>query len=172
MASTGEEIASAVDMTLKAEGSWQDVYLGYGVRELEEHRSWPRIVWVPIGGPVEQTKHPGGRARATGVRAMHLRSAQVQYDVFIHYDSYENTENLWKAFVASCVMELRGSVEHGNHEWITETTAHDWSVEGHMIRQRLSVGTPIHDTDLTTKAVKYQSHTGTFQYGAGEEDVC
>lgn len=174
MASTGEALASAIDTKLKSAGSWSDVYLGYGIRVLEEHRTYPRIVWVPTGGPIKQTTSPGGRVRDTDVRTNHLRSARLEHSVYIHYDSYENTENLWKAFLASCVLETVGYLQIGDFRWVTETTSHDYAVDGHMILQEVSYLLPIHDSDLATKAVTTQTKTVTFQgwAGGGDVDVC
>lgn len=176
--STGEQLAQEVDALLKAPGNdgeaspWGAVTLYYGRRQLEQNATYPRVCWVPIGGPVQMAPYAGGRGRIAGKEAMQLRSAGLQHDVFIHNLTFENTEALWKAVVASIVLSFRGSVELDDFEWITETQAHDFTVEGTMIRQRVTIATPIHDTDRTTVEVLYQTHTGTFRGRTGDEDVC
>jgi len=174
VASTGESVAIAVDTTMKTLGSWSDVFQGYGIRVLEQHYAYPRIIWVPIGGEIAQTSSPGGRIRTSNVRTKHLRSGVLEHDVYIHYDSYENTENLWKAFIASCVLETVGYLKLGDFQWVTDTDSHDYSVEGYMIKQRVSVQLPIHDDDRATQAVTTQAKTVTFQghAGGGDVDVC
>ena len=176
--STGECLAQEVDDLLKAPGNdgspspWADVTLCYGRRDLEKHASPPRVCWVPLGGPIEVPPYAGGRGRIADKQAFHLRSAGLQHDVFVHNRTFEDTEALWKAVLASIVLSFRGSVQCEDFEWVTETSAGDFVVDGAMIRQRVTVATPIHDTDRTTVEVLYQSHTGTFQGPTGDENVC
>lgn len=178
MASSGEDVALAVDTQLKSAGSWADVYLGYGIRELEEHRTWPRIVWVPIGGSIVQTKYVGGRPSNlmffNKTRTKQLRSAALEHHIFIHYDTYENVELLWKAFVASCVIEALGSIQLGSFQWITEAPSHDHAIDGFMLRQSMTVRIPINEADIATKAITGQGKTVTFSghAGGGDVDVC
>jgi hypothetical protein len=176
--STGEQLAQEVDDLLKAPGNdgepspWGEVTLYYGRRDLERNTTRPRVCWVPIGGPLEMGPYTGGRGRVAGKEAMQLRSAGLQHDVFVHNHTFEDTESLWRAVVASIVLSFRGSVELEDFEWVTETSAGDFVVDGTMIRQRVSIATPIHNTDRTTVEVLYQRHTGTFQGPTGDEDVC
>jgi hypothetical protein len=173
MASTGETIAADVHTQMQSGGAFQDVTQWYGIRTLEEHRTYDRILWVPTTGQIDQTKYIGGRPRASGVLSKQLRSALVTHDVFIHTEAdFESLETLWKAFVAACVQCLLGSVKMGETEWITETQSHDFAVDGYMIRQRIQFAMPINDTDLTTVEVTDQTHTGTFQGETGDTDVC
>lgn len=174
MASSGEQLAALVDTLMKSGGSWSTVVLQYGRRELEENQTYPRICWVPIGGNIDQTSYVGGRPGTGDTRAKQLRSAGLQHDVFIHNEDFEDTEDLWKAFVAAVVTEGLGSVEMGEFEWITETQAADFAVDGYMIRQRFTALIPISDSDIGTVEVTGQSHTGTFQghAGGGDVDVC
>jgi hypothetical protein len=176
--STGEQLAQEIDDLLKSDGldgtpsPWGEVKLFYGRRELERNATWSRVVWVPIGGPIEVPSYTGGRGRATDKNAQQLRSAGLQHDVFIHNDTFETTEALWKAMVASIQTCTSGSLAFEDFEIITETQAHDFAVEGVMYRQRVAISIPIHDTDRTTAEVLYQKHTGTFQGRLGDEDVC
>lgn len=176
MPSSGEQLATLVDTTLKSEGSWADVTTYYGIRELERHETYPRIAWVPRGGSVAQTKYPGGQVRTAGVRERVLRTGLLEHDVFLHHTGFENTEALWRAFIASVTIQASGAIELGAFEWITETTAHDYAVDAYMIRQRVTVRVPIHGSDIgfvvQTRAITTQAHTGTFQGESGDVDVC
>jgi len=178
LASSGEQLAALVDTQLKSAGSWSDVTTYYGIRELERHQAYPRICWVPNGGSIAQARYPGGRERTLPstekARSKTIRTAPLEHDVYIHHIGFENTENLWKAFVASVVLCTTGSVAMGDFEWITETQSHDYAVEAYMIRQRVSIRIPILDSanELGTVAITGQTHVGTFQGESGDEDVC
>lgn len=176
--SSGELLATEIDALLKSPGldgtlsPWKDVQLQYGRKELERNVTWPRVCWVPIGGPIEVPGYTGGRTRAVDKDAQQLRSAGLRHDIFIHHSSYETAEALWKAMVASIHICASGSLAFEDFEIITETQAHDFTVDGVMYRQRVAISIPIHDTDRGTTEVLYQQHIGRFRGRTGDIDVC
>lgn len=176
--SSGEQLATAVDGRLKADDEtgapspWLEVELQYGRRQLEENTTYFRVCWVPIGGSIEQTMYAGGRTRAADRSAMQIRTDVLEHDIFVHGSNFETTEALKRAMVAALVQCASGSIAFADWEWITETQAHDWTVDGSMIRMRVGVQLPIHDSDRVTAEVLTTSWTGTFQGQSGDTDVC
>lgn len=152
--------------------------IGYATGRLaeKENADYPRIVWIPTGGPITPTQNVGGRL-ATGntQRIKQLRTVELNCEVHIWGENVEQAESLMHALVASCYRLLVGSVEFGNHSWETQTqTGADYSARGQKIQLEVTLKIPITDNAKALTNITTQTHAGKFIYPptGSEEVVC
>ena len=152
--------------------------IGYATGRLaeKENADYPRIVWIPVGGPITPTDNVGGRlANAGADRIKQLRTVELNCEIHIWGQDVEQAENMLHALVASSYRLLAGSVMFGSHSWETQTqTGADYSARGQKIVMDLTLKIPITDNAQALTTITSETHEGKFIYPptGSEEVVC
>ena len=152
--------------------------IGYATGRLaeKENADYPRIVWIPVGGPITPTDNVGGRL-ATGntQRIKQLRTVELNCEVHLWGQDVEQAENMMHLLIAACYRLLVGSVVFGSHTWATQTqTGADYSARGQKIELDLTIKIPVTDSADGLTVITTQTHAGKFIYPptGSEEVVC
>lgn len=164
-----------------------------GRRELQRHVDAPRVVVVPVGGPIEPAREVGRRDISSAAsRTLYQRSVAVE--VYVWGRDQEETEQLYESvIVALRRSDAMGSVRLGDEAHIAETPEQAGDVNrGDAIMFTVTFEIPIADQIKTTKVVADIGHVGKWVpatapiygwfgldyndpgivYGGGTEAVC
>ena len=142
----------------------------------KENADWPRIIWIPTGGPITPTQNVGGRLTGGGTeRTRQLRTVELECEVNIWGEDAEQAENMMHLLIAACWRLLMGSVEFGSHVWDTQTqTGADYSARGQKIQLDVTLKIPVTDAIQDLTVITTEQHSGKFIYPptGSEEVVC
>lgn len=162
MASRVEQLATAIAANMTAGGSWSTMTTGFGRLASKENATWPRMVWIPTGGPIHMTRHPGMQVRVAGSKQKVLRAAETNFEVMLWGEDHEEAEQLMHDCISATWQETHGNVEFQQHTWETESRKADYAVDGVKITLTLSIRIPVHEsTAYTLGIVNYQDHDET-----------
>jgi hypothetical protein len=142
----------------------------------KENADWPRIIWIPTGGPITATQNVGGRLTGAGTdRARQFRTVELNCDVNIWGQDVEQAEEMMHLVIAASFRLMLGSIEFSNHTWDTQTqTGADYSARGQKIVLDAMMRIPVIDAAQQLAIVTAETHTGKFIYPptGSEETVC
>jgi len=142
----------------------------------KENADWPRIVWIPTGGPITATQNVGGRLMGAGTdRARQFRTVELNCEIHIWGQDVEQAEEMMHLIIAASFRLMLGSIEFSSHTWDTQTqTGADYSARGQKIVLDSMLRIPVIDTAKPLSIVTTEVHAGKFIYPptGSEETVC
>jgi hypothetical protein len=115
-----------------------------GRKQVKKNSRPPRVVWIPIAGPIAPPDDVGGRLVGTE-KGRQIATRVQGFEVHVQGCDIDETELLSDAVVAACWRSLsRGSVVFGDHTWTTQTPdGADFAVDGEKIVLTLQIKIPI-----------------------------
>lgn len=144
------------DVVNAFEGELGDVrvVVALGRKELVRHERPPRIVFVPVGGPVGSATEIGRRDIAGGsTRSIHERA--LKCEIFCWGRDFAETEQLLQNTVVALRRTALGTYDLGEENWQTETEEGQADLQyGDMVSLECVMHLPIVDaiTPISTGA--------------------
>lgn len=103
---------------------------------LQKHGELRRVVWLSRGGECRAPKQAGGRLSADGTARITLATVRDEpVEVHLFAESKAKTEMLLDSVIAAISLTLRGVVDLGRYEWVSQERENS----GRMLRSQYCV---------------------------------
>lgn len=177
MASAIQEIVTGFIAELADPANFTATNVVVGEGQRARNGPMPRIVFVPIGGPIEPPDRPGGRVIVTtgsGTKARQIYTRNLQILCELHGSNIENAEIMLHNSVRAMRKQLDNSVRFGEEVWLSQQEGEDGVNDfGEVVTFTFTVQLPIYDINrpLTLPSGGHNFVEGS-ELWDGEENPC
>jgi hypothetical protein len=115
-----------------------------GRREVDSTKNAPRVVCIPMGGPIEAPDKPGGELLPNGQRAKRIAIRKLKVEVECWGKDQETAEALYFNALNAWRKMTHASVEFGEEQWPSQEEGSDGRDKaGEIIKFTIIVTLPI-----------------------------